>query len=359
MRKVWLLLRAEAAGWKNRWNMVGMLVLIVVIIGTFSYIREQREPESGTGKMILGVANEDTSEYAGLLLDYFKENEVFQQYVELVEESERKLEEALWRGELDGYLAIPKSFAQSMIDMEHLPVRAVISMKNPTKALVLRHVMDAYENYIEAVEVNCTALYRLMKEEGYPADERNAANMEVSLELIFTALGKDELFRYRELEAKEELSLSDHYKYTAVYFVLLFSFLPAGLRLLALKKSGLTRRLKSMNTSGLHVAAAAGLPYLLLCGGVFFALCWQEEKLALYPEGLLLVLPWLVAVLVLGWLCDSSQTYLFVCSLMLVGLLVLGGLIPEQFLPEQFETVAEWMPNRRFVQLMAGLLEVQ
>lgn len=339
---------------------MGIIVLIVFMIGTFSYVREQKSSDEEKGKITLGVANEDASEYASLLLSYFNENEIFLQYVELIEESEEKLEEALRQGELDGYLAIPENFAQSMIVMEHLPVRAVISMKNPTKALVLRHVMEAYENYIEAVEVNCTALYRLMKEEGYSAEERNAANMEVSLELIFTALGKDDFFRYRELEQGQELSLADHYKYTAVYFVLLFAFIPAGLRLVSLKKSGLPRRLKSLNLSPVHVAVAIGVPYLVLCCGVLGVLCWQEETLSLYAEGLLLILPWLAMMLLLGWLCDSNQSYLFVCSLVLAGLLVLGGgLIPESFLPEQFQKIAEWMPNRRFVRLMAGLLEVQ
>ena len=360
MRKVWLLLLTEAAGWKNRKNMIWMIVLIIIMISTISYVRRQEENTAVAGKITLGVANEDTSEYAGLLLQYFRENEEFLQYVELVEESEQKLIEALAAEELDAYLAIPKNFAKSMIRMENLPIRAVVSRKNPTKALVLRHVMEAYETYIEAVEVNCTALYRCMREEGFSTEERDAANMEISLELIFTALGKDDFFRRRMLESEvSTVSLLEHYKYTVAYFIMLLCFLPAGLRILALKENGLSRRLSVVNVSRGTQYVVVGLPYLVFSTVVLLVLCAVEGKTSLLLQCLLLIVPWLVMLLLLGGACDTSGTYLFVCSIVFVLLLVLGGgLIPEEYLPEQFLTITKWMPNRWFVRLMAGLWEV-
>lgn len=356
MRNVWLLLRAEAARWKNRRNIGFLIVLIVVMISTFSYVKEQEIDESG--KISLGVAKEDTSEYADLLLQYFNENEIFLQYIELIEESEQNLKKAMQGGNLDAYLVIPENFATSMIRMEDLPIRAAVSMKNPTKAVVLRNVMDAYETYIEAVEVNCTALYRLMKEEGFSKFELNAANMEISLELIFTALGKDDLFRHRVVEAEieESLSLAEHYKLTALYFVLLFFFLPAGLRVIELQKSGLSDRLKTINTSRVGVITAVGLPYLLVAVLVLTGYCIMTEKTGQLAVGLALVLPWLLLFLIVGLFCDSSQSFLFLCSMLFVVLAVLGGsLIPEAFLPDEFLAIAEWMPNRIFTCVMGGV----
>lgn len=356
MRSVWLLLRAEAARWRNRKNIGFLIVLIVIMISTFCYVKEQETIESG--KISLGVAKEDTSEYADLLLQYFNENEVFLQYVELIEESEEKLQKAMAEGMLDAYLVIPEDFAQSMIRMDDLPIRAAVSMKNPTKALVLRNVMDAYETYIEAVEVNCTALYRLMKEEGFSKLELNAANMEVSLELIFTALGKDDLFRRRvvESEVEEGLSLAEHYKLTALYFVLLFSFLPAGLRILELRKSGLTDRLGSMHVSKTAVLIAVGIPHLLLAVAVLIGYCYMTDRLAEFPEGIGLVLLWLPVLLLLGMLCENSRSYLFLCSFGMVALAVLGGsLIPETFLPDTFREIASFLPNHGFTCVMGGV----
>ena len=291
--------------------------------------------------------------YISIFLEFLK-------YVELVENSEWELQKAMTAGGLDAYLVIPKDFAQSMIRMEDLPIRAVVSTKNPTKALAMRYVMEAYETYIEAVEVNCTALYRKMKAEGFSAEDRDEANMKISLELIFTALGKDDLFKKNlvEVEEKEQtgLSLAEHYKLTALYFVLLFLFLPAGLRVIELKKDRMVSRLQTMNISVGSVLTAIGIPYLAAAILIMVVFCHAEEKMAQLAAGLLFILPWLLVVLLLGVVCKNSQNYLFICSMLFVCLAVFGGsLIPESFLPNSFQNIARWMPNRNFTYVMGGV----
>lgn len=358
MRNVWLLLRVFAARWKNRQNIGYVIVLIIAMISTFCYVKEQETSEAETGKIVLGVAKEDTSEYAELLLQYFNENEEFLKYVELIEDREEALCRIMEEGEMDAYLVIPENFAQSMIQMENLPIRATVSMKNPTKALVMRHVMEAYETYIEAVEVNCTALYRRMQEEGFTSKELSRANVEISLELIFTALGKDDLFRKREVEteAADTLSITEHYRYTAVYFILLFLFIPAGLRMIDLRQNGLLKRLNAVTVSSGSIFVAVAIPYLLFTVGLLGILCIVEGEADRAPAALLLILPWLVVFLVLGFVCGNSRQYLFICSMVLVCLAVLGGgLIPETFLPDSFQKIAEWMPNRNFTYVMGGV----
>lgn len=366
MKAVWLLLRAEAARWRNRRNIGFLIVLIIVMVSTFCYVKEQETAEKAENpKIALGVAKEDTSQYAELLMQYFNENEVFLQYVELIEAEEEKLQKALEAGGLDAYLVIPENFAQSMLDMENLPIKARVSMKNPTKALVLRYVMEAYENYIEAVEVNCTALYRRMKAEGFSLKERDAANVDISLELIFTALGKDDFYKMSMVEPEEQpvaekepvsLSLVKHYQYTGVYFILLFLFLPAGLRIITLRKSGVTQRLKAVNIPMASVVAATGIPYLVLSASALAVVCHREAALDRYVAAIILILPWLLVFLLLGLCCESSQKYLFLCSMLLVCLAVLGGsLIPEEFLPDGFQTIAKWLPNRNFTYVMGGV----
>lgn len=362
MRTVRILLQAEAARWKNRQNIVFLVVLIIFMIGTICYVKEQKKEEPEPAKIMLGVAKEDTSAYADLLMEYFNENEDFLKYVELIEDSRSALQKEMEENRLDAYLIIPENFAQSMLDMENLPIQAAVSMKNPTKALVLRHVMEAYETYIEAVEVNCTALYRRMKEEGFSAAERDAANVEISLELIFTALGKDDFFRKQlvnrqEEEAKPVLSLAQHYRFTGVYFALLFLFLPAGLRMITLRKNGMLYRMRTVNMQAGGVFAAVGLPYLLVCAVALAAVCSRlSPGMEVLPEAMLLLCPWLVAFLLLGRVCKNSEQYLFICSMVIVCLAVFGGgLIPEAYLPDSFQKIAVWMPNRNFTFVMGGV----
>lgn len=358
MKTVWLLLQNVAAGWKNRKNIAFVIVLIIVMIGTICYVGKRDNMEAEPAKIALGVAKEDTSEYADLLLQYFNENAVFLHYVELVEAEEQSLKLLMEQGKLDAYLVIPKDFAQSMIKMENLPIRAVVSTDNPTKALAMRHVMEAYENYIEAVEVNCTALYRKMKEEGFSSSEVNAANVEISLDLIFTALGKDDFFRQRvvETDEKETLSYAEHYMYTGVYFVLLFLFMPAGLRIISLKKDGLLYRMKSVNMSSASVLLATGIPYMFGAAVLLFAVCFLKGSPERFLPAFVWIVPWLVVFLLLGLFFGDSKRYLFVCSMLFVCLAVLGGsLIPEAFLPDSFRAIAAWMPNRTFTYVMGGV----
>jgi len=354
MTNIRLLLRAEAARWKKRQYIGFLIVLIMIMIGTICYVRK---PETSSNeKIVLGLVQEDASEYADLMLQYFRENKEFLSYVELIEDSEEKLKEALRKGGMDAYLLIPEGFVSGMIQMENRPIQAVVSMKNPTKALVLRYVMEAYENYIEVVEVNCTALYRRMKEEGFSVPELEEANVEISLELIFTALGKDDLYRRRTLETEKELSLAEHYKLTAVYFVVLFLFMPSGLRIIELRQSGLSARLKSMNVSTVQQLLAVGIPYALGASTLFLIYCYMEGIAGRFFTGILWILPWLPVFCVLGMICDNHRSYLFLCSMLLVCMAVLGGsLIPEQFLPDVFQKVASWLPNRNFRYVMGGM----
>lgn len=358
MRAVLLLHAAFAAKWKNRRNIGVILVLIIVMISTFCYVRKQEQEAGKFGKISLGVAKEDTSEYANLLMTYFNENKDFLSYVELLEADEPTLGKALENGNLDAYLVIPENFAQSMIQMENLPIRARISMENPTKALILRHAMEAYKTYIEAVEVNCTALYRKMQEENFTQKELDSANFEISMDLIFTALGKDAFFKKQTVEPaeRETLSLTEHYQYTLVYFVLLFSFIPAGLQVLSLKKNGMKDRLQAVNISTGSILAAIGIPYAFFSVVVVTAVLLVKESPERTFEALLFVIPWIIVFLLSGLFCKDTMRYLFFCSIILVCLAVLGGsLIPEDFMPDSFLKLAQWMPNRNFTYVMGGV----
>ncbi len=358
MRAVWLLLQVFAARWKNRRNMVGILVLIIVMISTFCYVKKQEPQMTENPKIVLGVAKEDSSEYAEILMNYFKDNKDFLAYVDIVEDEEQRLQQALEEGKLDAYLVIPKDFADSMIQMENLPITAKVSMENPTKALALRHVMEAYEAYIEAVEENCTALYRRMREENFSEWDLNLANMEISMDLIYTALGKDSFFQKKLVETKvqDSLTITEHYQYTLVYFVLLFVMIPAGLQMIGLRKNGMSGRLKAMHISAGSIWVAVGIPYVLLliaavAGGLYMIDAPERTAGCLF-----FILPWLPVFLLLGQLCKKEGRYLFLCCMILVCLAVLGGsLIPEGFLPDSFQKIAAWMPNRNFTYVMGGV----
>ena len=360
MRQILLLLQAQAAEWKNRKKTLMWIgiVLIICMISTFSYVknRENEEPAMA-GKLTLGVANEDGSEYSELLISYFVGNENFSSFVDVTEGTEEELRRLLETGKLDAYLFIPEQFAQSLIVMEHVPVRAVVSMRQPTKALLFRQVLEAYETYIRHVEVQCTVLYDRMKLAGFSASELNKANMDISLDLIFTALGKDDFFRIRQVERKQEITLAEHYFFTLLFCAGAFLFLPAGNRILKWKQTGMVSRFKTMRISMGAVIAAAALPYL---AGIFVAtgsMLYLRRSFDVrnFLCAVLLFVAVLLVALGLGAALQKRKDYLFAYSMVLCVITVLGGgIVPKQYLPDLFARIAMLLPNERFVLLMTG-----
>lgn len=334
------------------------IVLIILMISTFSYVRKngQEQVHPQEKYISIGISNQDDSEYAALLLRYFKDNEEFSKYVEIAEGEESVLQARFDKGELDCLLVIPEGFAEQMIQMEHLPIRVSVLAEDATKALLLKTVLNAYETYIASVEVNCMALYEKMKEHGFSYQERQQTNVDVSLDLIFTALGKDSFFARRSVAPKTELSAAAS-RLCSVSCLLLFllCFL-AGSRLREYFSNGMAWRIRLMGVSYLSLSVAILLPYalaLLLLAGCL--LCFATERSAVFfgTEAVLL-LPLLLLPAVLGMACRKKQNYLLLYSLSFIGMALLGGsILPELYLPEQFVHVMRWLPNYRLVRLFA------
>ena len=359
MKKLLLLLMTEEkqrnAG--TRLLCLGMIVLITMLISTFSHTSERKQEREPY--LRLGVANQDTTEYSSMLLDYFRDSKEFLTYVEMEEGEERTLFAKVERGELDCLLVIPENFVLQLITMEQKSVQAVLRLDQPTKAVLLQLVLDSYETYIRAVEANCAALYERMKEEGFSAEIRNKSNVNISLELVFTALGKDTFFAGRTIETEKAPELSAVYGSAFLFLAGLFFCVPLGLQLEKQQMSGMAKRLWCMNISPAAQLGATLLPYLLLellllCG----SLLGMPENLQMYrlPIGVgagLLLFTEVLLFALLGLLCRRRQTYLLLTCLLLVAMSLAGGaLIPSEYLPDAIWRYGQWLPNARFTMLM-------
>jgi len=360
VKQMWLLLQQQMRRNTAKTVILVGIVLIMCMISTFSYGKKQEE-QKPLGKITLGVANEDASSYARLLITYFTENKNFSSYVTVVEQKKEELEQMLEEGAIDAYLVIPPEFAESLMRMEHQPVEAVISLEQPTKALLLRQVLESYEEYIKTVEINCSALYDRMKEEGCSEEETTQANVDVSLKLIFTALGKDEFFRLRVVESEKNMSVGEGYLGNLVFFFLMFTLLPAGLKLFQLKENGMLKRLKTMRYSMVSILCAGGLPHMLtvagfLCPVLLLCGCLDAE---LFFKSLLLFVPVLLILQLAGIYMKKKKDYLFLFSIIMITMAILGGgIVPVEYLPDSFARIAAYLPNYRFAQWIGEWMEV-
>lgn len=337
-------------------NLILLAVLIVmVIVGGFF----GEAPQIGS-KVSIGVADLDDSEYSRLLLTYFEDNDIFTSYITIIKGSESELEAMFENSEIDLYLVIPENFTEKMIRIENTPIKAVINSSDRTKAVVYRNLLGAYAEYISSVEACCQTLYDLMREEGYSRDYVDSVNVSISYELIFTALGKDDLFSKTDVRRIEGISLVNYYVYSVLSILIMYMGLAAGLNLLKERLLNVRSRLISIGVSKTRQIVSKNLAYGLVSSLVASLAMIAMNSLGELSFGfgayLFIIASCFVSCfvfLLIGSLAGSVGGYFYFCnSLILLLVICGGGIIPIMYLPDAMAKVAGFTPNYWFIRFL-------
>lgn len=335
-----------------------LVVLIIFIISTSYNVRDQKALLVNPIKF--GLSDEDRSPYSQMLIEYFRESESFSSYVQIVEGSSEELEHAFYQGEIDLFLQIPKGFTENMMYFDHLPVKVLISKKDVTKAVLLKNILDSYEKYIRAVEVNCMALFDTMKNAGMDNALINKKNIEISYNLIFTALGKEKFFRYLKDSDYPVTSLFQYYYFAILSIFISYMGLYVGFLLMKEKKAGILKRLSSVGTptfiilsekvlfSSVFVFSAISLIYIL-------SAVYQGNRISFLFEGVLLFacLFSICFSIFLSGLFYRIQSFMTVGNFIGFLTAVIGGsIIPIMYLPKAFTSMSVLTPNYWFVRTL-------
>ncbi|HWT26835.1 MAG TPA: ABC transporter permease, partial [Mobilitalea sp.] len=232
----------------NKKIWIGLLtVLIIIIIGT-SYNKKNQEAVPSE-VLRLGVINNDNSTYSELLLNYFNESKTFSNFVNVVTGDSETIQRAFHKGELDIYLVIPKDFARNMTQIKNSPINVTINIKDTTKAILFQNILTSYAKYITAVEANAVGLYDIMEADGMPQKLVTDTNNTISLDLIFTALGKESFFSYQPVDKFPATTVLQYYIISALFITLLYSGLYVGFSILKEAELGTAARIRTTQTS--------------------------------------------------------------------------------------------------------------
>ncbi len=328
---------------------IGILtVLIIIIIGT-SYNRKQEE-DSLSEHLRLGVINNDDSTYSELLLSYFNGSETFSSLVTVIIGEEEEVKEAFYRGELDIYIEVPKGFAQNMIQIEHLPINVTINIKDTTKAILFQNVLQSYEKFISAVEVNAVGLYEIMEQDGMDRTLIDDTNMTISLDLIFTALGKEKLFTYHEVATFPKTLISEYYLISILIMGLMYAGLYAGFRILGEIRQGTFLRLKTTRMP-LYQFLTAKIIFLsaLLSAAAVAAIsiiCTSRPTGSILVFGSSVALFSVTLPVLLSAFFETTQRFILAGNLLIFYFAVIGGgIIPLMFLPQDILQLSKITPN--------------
>ena len=335
-------LRADKKIW------IGIIsVLIIIIIGT-SY--NKKNTENMTPKtLMLGVINNDDSSYSELLLSYFNSSETFSSLVNVITGESKEIKDAFQNGKVDIYLEIPKDFAMNMVELKHSPIKITFNTQDTTKAILFQNVLKSYEKYIAAVEANAVGLYEIMEADGMEPKLIDETNVTISMDMIFTALGKETFFTFRPMEKFPATSIPDYYIISILIMTLLYAGLYAGFRILSEMKQGTFTRLRTTKLPMYQFLTAK----ILLMIGVFtvavtIALSMIGDKKVTLEIVLFSLSVSLFSVTVAAFLCaffHTTQRFILIGNLLVFYYTVIGGgIIPIQFLPEDIIRLSKLTP---------------
>lgn len=333
----------------------------MVIISTSWHAKDEEVKGKGM-YLTIGVVDMDNSEYSKMLLSYFNGSDLFAEYAKIITGSQEEIETMFEQGQLTMYLMIPENFTQNLIDIINVPIKAYINTEDKTRAIVLKNMLSAYEKYISAVETNCVTLYDVMKVAGMPNELVQKVNVEISMELIFTALGKAEFFEIVELESIETVPISTYYVFEILFLVTSYLALLAGMDLLREKRQGLLARLISAGTKTWVIVTQKLLLYAALIGSMlsFLYLGIRLRGIMINIHFLFFLLLYFslasVFFMMLGVFFAKLPTFLLVSNvLILFGAVLGGGMIPILFLPTSMIKIAKATVNYWFIQMSTNL----
>lgn len=341
----------------NKKIWIGILtVLIILIIGTSYHVQKKSQP---VGELLkLGVINKDESTYSELLLSYFNSSETFTSFITVVTGEEEEIHKAFQRGELDIYLVIPEDFARNMMNLKHSPITVTINLSDTTKATLFQNILKSYEKYITSVEVNAVGLYELMQKEGFDTELISDTNRNVSIDLIFTALGKESFFQFKPLSQFPVTTLINYYTGSLLVMATLYFGLYIGYQLLRELKQGTLTRLRTTPTPLYQLLTAKIIVNtVLLTAAVLCALlliCRHTFTLELILFSMAIAMFTICFAIFLSTLFQTTQRFVLAGNLIIFYITVIGGgIIPIQFLPQSMLVLSKFTP---YYHILKGII---
>lgn len=333
-------------------------VLIILIIGTSYNI--QKPKGKPADHLMLGVINHDDSTYSKLLLEYFSGSDTFKGFVTIVTGSEKEVKSKFNKGNIDIYLEIPKDFASNMIRLKNSPVKVFINTSDTTKAILFENVLKSYERYISAVEENTTGLYEIMDEQGMDQELIDKTNLKVSLDLVFTALGKEAFFSFHPESKFPMTTIPFYYIGSILVMGILYFSLHVGLQVLQEMKQGTYTRLRTTDTPLYQFLLAKMFVIIVILSVVVAAAVYILCRRPLRADGLFFCLTaamfGICQAVFLSALFRSTGKFILACNLLIFYFTVIGGgIIPIQFLPQDLLLLSKVTPYYYFLK---GIIQI-
>lgn len=326
------------------------IVSAIIIAGTYCTMKEA---DKKTDTMIsIGVVDRDSSRYSGMLVNYFKESKEISKYADIIVATEDEIKKKFENKEIAGYMVIPEHFIQNLISIENTPVKVVFGTENTTIAIVLNNMLKSYEKYISSVEVNCAGLYQIMQYEQRPQELTEKRNVDISMKLIFMALGRHDLFEVHEVESAAQVSLKEYYIRSMIVIVILFGSIFVGFSYLREKENKTLERLKLAGIQEWQYILYKVVVSCIGCNLLLLLLYGTADILSGAGAGIdgytvygCFVSGCIFLSIILAYFCKTTKVYILVTGTAYFMLYIVGGgVIPMMYMPRVLYEIGQYSP---------------
>lgn len=331
-------------------------IVILAVLTLFMCKTPSKEKTKVSGAVI-GISNSDDSKYSQMLIDFIVNSDEFAKLVTVVTGSKEEINEQFYDGKLDAYLEIPDKFIANIIDINSLPVVVKISDKDTVTAVLVTNILDSYQKYISAIQLNVTGLNDCLRVSGMSQAKIIIPCFKITYSLVTNVFEKDKYIKEVVLTDYKNTSIVKYFRYAALTIVIMYGSLFAGVEILKEKNySVLNRYLISGNSILKFICSkvifySIALYMLVLIPDVISTVYTKDIfNYRLMFLFLLYIITCVSMSVFLCFLTGQLNTYIFAGNMLyIVSTILGGGIIPIMYLPEKMVKIAGFTPTRLFI----------
>ncbi|QUI23158.1 ABC transporter permease [Vallitalea pronyensis] len=339
---------------KKRNSLMFILPLTIIIVILMFFAGSDVE-KSFLQPIKIGVVDQDKSFYSNALVENYKNNESFTDFIEITVGKDEIIHD-FNAGQYDALIEIPQNFAEHLMHFEKVPVQVKVAYSDPLKAVLFKHVMESYEKFITSVQVGVELLYNEMEALNMSDREISIYNIEISYDLIMTALGRNRFFQYHEWVNIPSTTSVNYFFIAIMMMFLLYISVFIAIDLIRERENMCFRRLKIARVSIYEYLMSKLFMSTIFIG--LFVLSWFVLLSFLTPLNLsgntlyivlyllsCIMLAVSLAICISGLFKRDEGVVLVSHVFIFVNAIIGGSIIPLHYMPNILQRLAVFTPN--------------
>lgn len=322
--------------------------------------------ERAVGEIKVGIVTQGEDNLTEMLIRFVESMDSIKDTVSFVRLSESEARKELSAGGLSAAILVPEGIVDSVNSGENLPATILLADDySQAETEVFARFAEAGAKLLTVAQAGIYAADALCVEEGYPERIAQSENY-LNREYIDYAMGRSSFFKEMEISVSSGMSMTDYYGITLLIAFLSLTGLSFGKTMEV--RSGDREKMLGARGIGageryLTETAAFGCVFALLgtIAGLLLYLLLPGSLFAFRAGWLWMWLLWFSLGIFLRFLFQITGNHaggILLCFGILMALMLASGIfIPAAFLPASVEKAGDFLPYKRWIDILAAVLQ--